>query len=70
MITLNEKSFVHCAKCGFAVSFLQGQENKPQTGVIEVMPETVITLVCPIDGKFEVTAEEFQDPPPEPQTQP
>jgi hypothetical protein len=34
------------------------------------MPETVITLVCPIDGKFEVTAEEFQDPPPEPPAQP
>jgi len=60
-VTLNEHSYVHCPTCGFAVSFLQGQEHPPETRVIEVMSETVISLVCPTDGKFEVSAEEFRN---------
>ena len=59
-VTLGESSFVHCPQCGFAISFLQGQERPPETRVIEVATETVITLVCPTDGKFEVSAGEFR----------
>ena len=59
-VTLGESSYVHCPQCGFAVSFLQGQEHPPETNVIEVASETVITLVCPTDGKFEVAAGEFR----------
>jgi len=40
---------------------LQGQEKPPETNVIEVASETVITLVCPTDGKFEVSAGEFRN---------
>jgi hypothetical protein len=39
---------------------LQGQEKPRETNVIEVASETVITLVCPTDGKFEVSAGEFR----------
>lgn len=60
-VTLDQHSYVHCPQCGFAVSFLQGQESPPETNVIEVMSETVITLVCPTDGKFEVSAGEFRN---------
>jgi hypothetical protein len=60
-VTLGERSFVHCPQCGFPISFLQGQERPPETRVIEVASETVITLVCPTDGKFEVSAGEFRD---------
>lgn len=63
-ITLNEHSYVRCPQCGFAVSFLQGQEKPPETKVIEVESETVITLVCPTDGKFEVSAGDFLNNPP------
>ena len=49
------------------MSFLQGQENPPETNVIEVASETVITLVCPTDGKFEVSAGEFRILPDAPQ---
>ena len=63
-ITLNEHSYVPCPQCGFAVSFLQGQEKPPETNVIEVESETVITLVCPTDGKFEVSAGDFLNNPP------
>jgi hypothetical protein len=44
---------------------LQGQEKPPETNVIEVELETVITLVCPTDGKFEVSAREFRNNPPD-----
>jgi hypothetical protein len=60
-VTLSERSYVYCPQCGFPVSFLQGQERPPETTVIEVASETVITLVCPTDGKFEVSAGEFRN---------
>jgi len=60
-VTLGEHSYVHCPQCGFPISFLQGQEHSPQTKVIEVASETVITVVCPTDGKFEVSAGEFRN---------
>jgi len=44
---------------------LQGQEKPPETNVIEVASETVITLVCPTDGKLEVSAGEFWNNPPD-----
>lgn len=58
-VTLGEHSYVHCPQCGLPISFLQGQERPPETNVIEVASETVITVVCPTDGKFEVSAGEF-----------
>lgn len=64
-VILGEQSYVHCPQCGVAVSFLQGQEKPPETNVIEVASETVITLVCPTDGKFEVSAGEFRNNPPD-----
>jgi hypothetical protein len=64
-VTLDEHSYVFCPQCGFAVSFLQGQESAPQTKTIEVFLETVVTLVCPTDGKFEVLAGEFRNSPPD-----
>jgi hypothetical protein len=64
-VILGEHSFVHCPQCGFPISFLQGQAHPPETKVIEVGSETVITLVCPTDGKFEVSAGEFRDNPPD-----
>jgi hypothetical protein len=64
-VALGEHSYVHCPQCGFPVSFLQGQEKPPETNVIEVASETVITLVCPTDGKFEVSAGEFRNNPPD-----
>ena len=59
-VTLGENSYVHCPQCGLPISFLQGQGRPPETKVIEVASETVITLVCPTDGKFEVSAGEFR----------
>lgn len=59
-VTLGEHSYVRCPQCGAPISFLQGQEHPPETRVIEVAPETVITMVCPTDGRFEVSAGEFQ----------
>jgi len=44
---------------------LQGQEKPPETNVIEIASETVVTLVCPTDGKFEVSAGEFRNNPPD-----
>jgi hypothetical protein len=40
---------------------LQGQEKPAETNAIEVASETVITLVRPTDGKFEVSAGEFRN---------
>lgn len=65
LVTLGEHSYVHCPQCGFRVSFFQGQEHPPETNVIQVAPETVLTLVCPTDGKFEVSAGEFRHHPPD-----
>jgi len=62
-VTLGKHSYVQCPQCGLPVSFLQGQEKPPETNVIEVASETVITLVCPTDGKFEVSAGEFRNSP-------
>ena len=64
-VTLSKHSYVHCPQCGLTVFFLQGQEKPPATNVIEVMTDTVITLVCPTDGKFEVSAGEFHNNPPD-----
>jgi hypothetical protein len=64
-VTLGEHSYVHCPQCGLPVSLLQGREKPPETNVIEVELETVITLVCPTDGKFEVSAREFRNNPPD-----
>jgi hypothetical protein len=60
-VTLGEHSYVHCPQCGIPISFLQGQERPPETKVIEVGSETLITLLCPTDGKFEVSAGEFRN---------
>jgi len=60
-VTLGEHSYVHCPQCGLPISFLQGQERPPETNVIEVASETVITLACPTDGRFEVLAGEFRN---------
>ena len=64
-VTLGERSYVHCPQCGFPISFFEGQEHPPQTKVIEVASETVLTVVCPTDGKFEVSAGEFRSNPPD-----
>jgi hypothetical protein len=40
---------------GFRFLSCRGQEKPPETNVIA---ETFITLVCPTDGKFEVSAGE------------
>ena len=68
-VTLDRNSYAQCPKCGFAVSFLQGQEGVPDANVIEVMSETLITLVCSLDGRFEVSAGEFRNHPTEPESQ-
>ena len=60
-VILGEYSYVPCPQCGLPVAFLQGQEHPPETNVIEVASETVITLVCQTDGKFEVSAGEFRN---------
>jgi hypothetical protein len=65
LVALGEHSFVHCPACGAAISFLQGQEHPPETNVIEVAAETMISLVCPKDGKFEVPAGVFRNNSPE-----
>lgn len=61
LVKLDDRSYVHCLQCGLAISFPQGQEHPPETKVIEVASDTVITMMCPTDGKFEVSAGDFRN---------
>jgi len=59
VITLDGNSHAPCPRCGRQIAFRVAKEGEFHSEERRYPPDALIPLACPLDGKFEVPADEF-----------
>ena len=58
-MTLDAHSYGECPQCNRKVLFFDGKGGQFMSDEKPIHPDTLITLICPLHGKFEVPAGEM-----------